>query len=133
MRVKMRSGVRGSLSSHGRTKWVWIQIRGRVGSLQDTCYDTERDDGVLVSIQIHTFNYLLNFVSIVMYLPNESKLFPNNNYQEHMQCRNKMMGESITGFEIREALLKTSTIPRLMYVAIQSSTTWGRRTPLLPR
>lgn len=37
MRVKMRSGVRGSLSSHGRTKWVWIQIRGRVGSLQDTC------------------------------------------------------------------------------------------------
>lgn len=31
MRVKMRSGVRGSLSSHGRTKWVWIQIRGRVG------------------------------------------------------------------------------------------------------
>lgn len=37
MRVKMRSGVRGSLSSHERTKWVWIQIRGRVGSLQDTC------------------------------------------------------------------------------------------------
>lgn len=53
MRVNMRSGVKRLRCSSGHdqsamgfvrtvSRLLWIQLRGRVGSLQDTCYNTQR-------------------------------------------------------------------------------------------